>query len=344
MIKIKNFKNFFLVIFSLLLSLLFLELCLRIFINYKPNYYAAFKSNNKAINYPYGIVPVNSLGYFDIEFKKNQKKTIGYIGDSVLYGVGAGYPYRVTDILNENITKFNIFNLGTLPGQISFNKKTLEKMSYFQKEYNLERVVYLMNLNDISDFAYHNIPLNIKNNELKKNINFLKKINAHLSVINNSYLYNYTKFKIKSFLNRLGYDYHGYKAIELFPLQNKHYIEKISFEINKLALNSKKKNIKFCLAVLPYEMQISKEASEVYKNLGIKFSEAFVKFEPQKIILDNIDQSLIETIILGKSFDQNSKIGEYFVYNKGDKIDFNHLNRKGHLKISEEILKTNFCM
>ena len=36
------------------------------------------------------------------------------------------------------------------------------------------------------------------------------------------------------------------------------------------------------------------------------------------------------------------KIGHYFVFNKGDKIDFNHPN-KGHLVIAKEINKKNIC-
>ena len=39
------------------------------------------------------------------------KKRYGYIGDSVIYGVGAGFPYRITeylDIFEPNIEHVNL--------------------------------------------------------------------------------------------------------------------------------------------------------------------------------------------------------------------------------------------
>lgn len=341
MIK-KNFlTNFLLIFFSLLLILIFLEIFLRSYINYNPSYYSAFKKNYKYISYPYGIIPVNSLGYFDDEFKKNNKKTIGYVGDSVLYGVGAGYPYRVTDILKKKGGDFNIYNLGTLPGQDVLNKNFVKKIFSLKEEFNLSRLIYLMNLNDLSDIIYNE--QGSLNKKQKKNVNFLKILNSKFAFLDNSYLYNFIKFKIKNKLLQRGFDYHGYTALELHPSQNLELIKKVTNKINLVANSLKENDIKFCLAILPYEMQISKDAAEFYKKIGIRFSDDFIDFKTQKIILENIDKSVIDTIILGETFDRTLKIGEYFVFNKGDKIDFNHLNRKGHLKISEEIFNKRFC-
>ena len=36
-------------------------------------------------------------------------------------------------------------------------------------------------------------------------------------------------------------------------------------------------------------------------------------------------------------------LATYFVFNKGDKIDFNHPNRLGHLVIAQELNKKKIC-
>ena len=40
---------------------------------------------------------------------------------------------------------------------------------------------------------------------------------------------------------------------------------------------------------------------------------------------------------------EEKKVGYYYVFNKGNKIDFNHPNRKGHLSIANEISKKRYA-
>ena len=40
---------------------------------------------------------------------------------------------------------------------------------------------------------------------------------------------------------------------------------------------------------------------------------------------------------------EEKNIGYYYVFDKGDKIDFNHPNRKGHFVIASEISRNKIC-
>ena len=88
-------------------------------------------------------------------------------------------------------------------------------------------------------------------------------------------------------------------------------------------------------------MQISKNAKNYYRSIGIKFEKEFENFLTQEILQNNLIPDLNSSII--KDGFLEKKIGYYFVFNKGDKIDFNHPNRKGHLVIAKEIAKNKTC-
>ena len=154
-------------------------------------------------------------------------------------------------------------------------------------------------------------------------------------------LYTFVRFKIKTFILNKGYEASGYKAIELFPSNNENIIFNSSKAINVWAKKLKNLNIQSCVVILPYEMQISKNAANKYGDLGVNFDEEFLNFKTQEIIKSSLDD-YIETLIIKDEFIENI-IGTYFVYNKGDKIDFNHPNRQGHYIIAKEISKNKLC-
>ena len=110
-----NSKNNLFINLSLIIILTFFgELLTRFLIDYKSDYYALPKKNtgSKSYIHPYGSIPRNSNNQFDKEWDNPKlKKRYGYIGDSVIYGVGAGFLYRVTeylDIFEPNIEHVNL--------------------------------------------------------------------------------------------------------------------------------------------------------------------------------------------------------------------------------------------
>jgi hypothetical protein len=94
------------------------EVFLRFYVPYNPGYYMAFEQKPGIYRFPYGVIRQNSLGFADDEFNlASTKPRVGYVGDSVTEGVGAGSGYRISDLLEaaypayEHWT-FNIFREG----------------------------------------------------------------------------------------------------------------------------------------------------------------------------------------------------------------------------------------
>lgn len=333
-IKIFSFN---IIVFLILLGLC--EITTRLLIDFEVNYYAAPQKvyDRKFNRHPYGIIPINSNGYFDNEWDNPKiKHRKAYLGDSVNYGVGAGYPYRITEYLDKLKENIEHINLSEGIGW-TLNTNSLNKLLNTKNKFNIDSYVYLMNLNDIAPIANNN-----NNTKLKK----IKKLIRPLDNIfrGNSYFYTYTRFQFKLFFSKhLGYEASGYKSIELAPEK---YDNDLKLAAKKLAKfsNSINKFLKFCIIILPYEMQISKDAANYYKNIGVSFSKKFLDFETQKIIQNEFQKySTHELNYIGRSFTED-KVGKFFVFDKGDKIDFNHPNRLGHKILAKEIFNKQICI
>ena len=84
----------------LLLVLGAAEAFLHFYLPYNPGYYMAFEEQPGVYRFPYGTISYNSLGFPDDEFDlATTRPRVGYFGDSVTRGVGAGEGYRISDLL-----------------------------------------------------------------------------------------------------------------------------------------------------------------------------------------------------------------------------------------------------
>ena len=338
-----------------LFCLLFvLEAGVRIFIDFKINYYAAplLIKNNSVRSHPYGDIPVNSDGFFDGEWEKTKsKERIGYFGDSVTYGVGAGYPYRISEYMDQFTPSHEHVNLsGGLGGDITSNSE--EYYAELSNRFKIDKIIYLMNLNDIAPIASAGVTYNEtkKNdhsaNETENVIQKLKRLMQPVDRIfrGNSSLYTLVRFKLKTILTtKMGYEASGFRSIELRPKENSQLLK---IGAKNLASISDKINEKvpFCIILLPYEMQISENAALTYKNLNIVFEDEFILFLTQKLFVEEFSRLSKNKIFwIGTNFPQ-SNVGEYYVYNMGDKIDFNHPNDKGQKILAAEISERNLCL
>ena len=342
-------------IFSFIIILSFGEILSRIFINYEADFYAMpKKSKNKKINiHPYGEIPINSNGFYDKEWSNPKTKLrYGYFGDSVAYGVGSGYPYRITEYLDELIKNVEHVNITKGIGTSFNDLGSLDKINNLIKNYQIDKIIYLMNLNDISPLAFstnsrtsHQITKKVRGiknfniKTIKQKFNFLDKLFR-----GNSYLYTHLRYMIKNiFIVYYKVNISGYPAIELepdrFTKEIKIAAEKLAIAVNNLSAN----NINICTIILPYEMQISSDAANVYKEKDIYFEESFLDFSTQKIFVEQFKKSSNNQIYyLNNNFKQDIT-GTYFVFNLGDKIDFNHPNRLGNKILSEQIKERRLC-
>lgn len=341
----KFFKNIFLVFISLFFVLIILEILCRIFVDFNQNFYSSSKKDkdDKFISHPYGKIPINQYGFFDEEFKfNNGKEVIAYFGDSVTYGVGAGYPYRFTEYLDNINNQFEHINLsGGLGASLNnWNKKH----ESFLLENNIKRIVYVMNLNDIAPLSKKIFTSKENSNIKPKNINFIREFMKPFDdfLRGTSVFYTYLRFLIKNQLVKAGYESSGYEAIELFSKKYKNNIIEASKKIDQWLDLTKEKGFKSCVIILPYEMQISNNAKNYYQSINIKFEKDFSNFSTQKAIKKNL-KNYDDFFIIDNDGFEEKEVGYYYVFNKGDKIDFNHPNRKGHLSIAKEISKKKVC-
>lgn len=316
------------------------EIALRISIRYNPGYYIAVAGDSRELIYPYGTIYMNSDGFSDKEFDLDNPNRIGHFGDSVTYGTGAGYGYRVSELLEEAYPEYEHMNFGGL--DLSANAASISYFARLVERYELEKAIYLFNLNDIlTDHA-------VAGTEKTRITHAVGWVREYLDWMRGkSYLYTYLRNLAKSSLAVSGTGWRGYPAYEFFPTKNEDVVRDTAERINLLSRRMNELNVEFTLVLLPYEMQISKEAAEKYASLGVLWEDGFLDGSTQRMLAKYIDEdvrvidaydSLVDRASPEVSRESN-RLGEYFVYDKGDKLDWNHPNRSGHRKIANYLIE-----
>ncbi len=146
-------KNLFLILLSVILTIIVLEGFLRIVLKERSSSLNIGILNKKFSKKYYSI---NSVGMRDEEIKLKSKNDnyIMFIGDSITFGSGLKKEDIYPQIVLENQNKYNIFNF-SLPGantiyQLNLLKNNLEKFN----EYKFDYLVYQYLGNDI-DYSEH---------------------------------------------------------------------------------------------------------------------------------------------------------------------------------------------
>lgn len=325
------------IIFGVLL--LIAEVALRLSINYQPGYYVSVSGTNTELEYPYGIIKINSDGFPDAEFDLTKDRRIGYYGDSVTYGVGAGYGYRISDILEKQYPEWSHLNFGGIG--LSIGDGDIQFCVDLAKKYGLTEMVYLLNMNDIlpDEVASGEVTTifgRVRNDVFEK-ADWLR---------GRSYTYTWFRNTVRDFLTSRGIGFHGYPTYELFPMENENVIAQTAGRINRLDQALAAEGTELILVYLPYEMQISQEAATVYGEHGIKWDPEFIGGETQRLLSKYLDPGIRRYDALAAFVDarnpeasrQANGLGEYFVYNRGDNLDWNHPTREGHLKIAKMMI------
>ena len=97
------------------------------------------------------------------------------------------------------------------------------------------------------------------------------------------------------------------------------------------------------MVIVPYEMQISDEAAKVYRDDGITWEDGFLGGSTQRILAEAFASGVRVIDLLPAFVDPDhpersraeNGVGEFFVYDRGDKLDWNHPNRAGHRAIAD---------
>jgi hypothetical protein len=317
------------------------EIGLRLWVPYNPGYYVVLKAEPGAYHYPFGLLLRNSHSFPDDEFDlAGTKPRIGYFGDSVTRGVGAGHGYRIQDVLETLRPEYDHWTFEVAVNGI--DQKTHPRILEIAEKYRLAEVVYLLNLNDL-------LPTRKEGGgetgstmrALRQRFKFLDRLRGR------SCLYSALRFRFAELMLSLGYGHTGWKAAELFPQEHAETVRETAARITALADDVAAQGRRFRVVLLPYEMQISEEAAQTYAAAGVSWEPGFVERSTQQAIeaalpdrIETVDAywAFVDPADEAGSRRANS-VGEYFVYNRGDKLDWNHPNRDGCRKIAEYLAK-----
>lgn len=325
----------------LLLCLLMVaaEILLRCTVSYRVDYYTGTVVSNRLIKYPFGDMPFNSNGHPDRQWDNTDPRPhVGFWGDSITSGVGAGFGYRYTDIIAHTRQDRYYMNFGGLGEDGIADDRAIDKIIEIAGRHRLKKVVYAMDLNDI--LPNKQAP-EARHSELRKAMPLVKR---YLDVLRTrSYVYNYWRVKLVNAAERMGYGYHGDEAFELQPLHNAVIVNQTIDRINELSVVLKQHGVELCVVLFPYEMQVSADAAARYQQDGVRWSGELLRGEPQKMILGRLSREIV-AVDLAPAFQQSRdggsiRVGEYFVFNQGDALDWIHPNRDGHRLIAEYLLK-----
>ncbi len=321
------------------------EIIARMTISYNPSYYTSIDATNRDVVFPYGTIRYNSLGHPDDEFDlSDPRPRLAYVGDSVTMGVGAGYGHRFSDLLKDTFPGYQHMTLASI-GEGFRTKARMRGLTKTARELGVQQVFYFYNLNDTlpsraegADGGPSQIADGVDNTFLAVAINFIKDNTEFLR--SSSYLFNWVRFKVRIALLRLGINGHdGLPAFEMFPDKNIGVFEDVADRVIYLRDLLEDQSINFNLVILPYEMQISKEAEKTYRDLGIQWGERFVQRRPQEILIELLGGELpvidlYEAFVPRAEEREEIDVGELFVFNEGDSLDWNHPNRAGHARIA----------
>jgi hypothetical protein len=317
------------------------EIALRLWVPYNPGYYVVLREEPGAYHYPFGLLLRNSHSFADDEFDlASTKPRIGYFGDSVTRGVGAGHGYRIQDVLKTLRPEYDHWTFESAVNGI--DQKSHPRILEIAEQFELDEIVYLLNLNDL---------LPTRRTQGGETGSTMRSLRQHFKFLDElrgrSYLYSALRFRFAELMLSFGYGHTGWKAAELFPQQHAEIVRETGRRVTALADDVLKQGRIFRVVLLPYEMQISDEAARTYQEAGVAWEPGFLERSTQRAIREALPER-IEIVDAYWAFvdpqdeagsRRANRVGEYFVYNRGDKLDWNHPNRDGCRKIAEYLVR-----
>ncbi|MHC5209800.1 MAG: SGNH/GDSL hydrolase family protein, partial [Planctomycetota bacterium] len=281
-------------------------------------------------------------GFADDEFDLTRPVRIGYAGDSITRGVGCGYGYRYTELLERAYPDFLHANLGKSGAGIAADKE-VDKVLALTDELGFTTVVCALNLNDCLPETYKgkdeaHTPMRRAKLFVKGTFDWLRP---------RSYLYNYVRTKVKNAFQVRNIDFHGYPSAELFPTRYADTIRQTASRVNRLKAGLDERGVELIVIIFPYEMQISEHAARVYADHGIRWEPEFLAGSTQDMLIEGLDDDIRCYDLLDAFIDPHAveasraayEVGECFVHDQGDRLDWNHPNRKGHRLMAEHMIR-----
>lgn len=311
---------------SVLIFLGTAELLLRVLSPLGGDFYEGRQVDERTRAYGFGTITINQDGYPDQEWGPKERPRIGWLGDSVVYGTGAGDAHRFTEVLEELDPYHEHLNLGR-PGYAGPRRGSERQTLALVRRLELDHLVYVLNLND-TEVAAPKEPAEKSEGLGEK----LARYSALVDAITDP------RFR-KSSPQRPGI------CTGLFPSAHRARIWELAQDVERLARIMEQTGRRFSVVILPGEMQISAEAAAFYQSRGMLWEEGLLEGSAQDVLLSDLPL-WVEAMDLRWAFldpddpqgsrERNPLCG-HFVCTEGGSLDWNHLNRAGHRAVGEAL-------
>jgi lysophospholipase L1-like esterase len=292
---------------------------------------------------------INSRGWRDAEYflEKPAKVTrIMVIGDSVAFGYGVELEQMFPKVLERELNRqergsYQVITLGGAGGN-TYSQKNIIRDNV--PIYRPDLVILAFNLNDIvprtvpGKYAHSsNTPDLVARTtfRLRKKLDELFRSNSHL--------YFFFRERMKVILRQFGIASPVMLPLGAFDIEDDYGVaawRDTSGELLEIASQLQRDKVRFLLAILPVDMQMSPQIADIYRReFGFIFADSLVNGQAQKIIADFARQHGIACVDLLPSFRENRHEKKFFRVHAGS-VDWNHPNPVGHKIIAEELRKS----
>ena len=270
------------------------------------------------------------------------------VGDSVIFGYGVKLEEMFAKLLERGLNsrgsgRYEVISLGGAGGNTYSQSRIIKENVAI---YDPDLVILAFNLNDILPkiFGKHTarsspVDRSFSRSISRTSLDMRKTLDTGFR--NRSHLYFLLRERMKVLLRQFGNRFtdHGFRWQHLTMESDSGIAawQDTSGALLEIVDELNTRRVKFLLAILPVDMQLSPEIADIYRReYGFVFDDSLVNGLPQKIIADFARGHGIAFVDLLPSFRKDPQEQTFFrIY--GGSIDWNHPNRLGHKIIGEQL-------
>ena len=296
----------------------------------------------------FGGVPVtiNSRGWRDGEYSLKKPAGVSRImvvGDSVTFGYGVKLEEMFAKLLERGLNsrgpgRYEVISLGGAGGNTYSQSRIIKENVAI---YDPDLVILAFNLNDILPkiFGRRNATTPRVGRSISRTVLRLRRT-LDTEFRGRSHLYFLLRERMKVLLRKFGIASPTGVPLAAFDMESdsgRAAWRDTSGALLEIADQLDRDKVKFLLAVLPVDMQLSPEIADIYRReYGFVFDDSLVNGLPQKVVADFARRHGIACLDLLPSFRKDPHEQTFFrIY--GGSIDWNHPNRLGHKIIGEQL-------
>jgi lysophospholipase L1-like esterase len=306
---------------------------------YKPNLATQFGGTR---------VTTNSYGWRDVDYAL--EKPVGItrvmvVGDSVTFGYGVELDDMFTRVLERELnrqggSRYQVLSLGGA-GAHTYSQRNIIKENV--PVYRPDIVILAFHMNDIlPKVAGRKSVSSPSARRLMARIFLDARRTLDTSFRSHSHLYFLFRERMKILLRQFGIVTPAVAPLGAFDIESDYGVaawRETGEALLEIATYLEENGIRFLLAILPVEMQISQQIADIYRHeYKFTFADSLVHGKPQEIITEFTKQHGIVSVDLLPAFREAPEEQKFFrIY--GATIDWAHPNSLGHRIIGEELQK-----